>query len=209
MAKQKRDKKGFRLSDITLPKLKLTSIRSRGMVVSMGLVLAAIAIAVGAFSISVHTYYYTAMRSALTAKAETASDFFTGYVSKTYAEYYQSAYSYAENFEDKDKLELQFVNTRGQVEVSSSGISGGYVPDSGDIQEAIRSGEISVWRGKRPSTGEHIMAVSAPLLSSDGSVVRRMRSPFFSRVRLRVLSLKGPCLSSPASSTGTSPPTRR
>lgn len=175
MAKQKRDKKGFRLSDITLPKLKLTSIRSRGMVVSMGLVLAAIAIAVGAFSISVHTYYYTAMRSALTAKAETASDFFTGYVSKTYAEYYQSAYSYAENFEDKDKLELQFVNTRGQVEVSSSGISGGYVPDSGDIQEAIRSGEISVWRGKRPSTGEHIMAVSAPLLSSDGSVVGLMR----------------------------------
>lgn len=175
MAKQKRDKKVLTRFHITLPKPKLTSIRSRGMVVSMGLVLAAICIAVGAFAISVHTYYYTAMRSALTAKAETASDFFTGYVSKTYAEYYQSAYSYAENFEDKDKLELQFVNTRGQVEVSSSGISGGYVPDSGDIQEAIESGEISVWRGKRSSTGEHIMAVSAPLLSSDGSVVGLMR----------------------------------
>jgi len=169
MAKQKRDKKVLSRFPITLPKLKLTSIRSRGMVVSMGLVLAAICIAVGAFAISVHTYYYTAMRSALTAKAETASDFFTGYVSKTYAEYYQSAYSYAENFEDKDKLELQFVNTRGQVEVSSSGISGGYVPDSGDIQEAIESGEISVFS---PSTtfcrnSRTAKSVTAASLTSD------------------------------------------
>ena len=168
------------------------TIRARGMLVSTGLVLAAVAVAVCAFAVSVHTYYYSAMRTALTAKAETASQFFSGYISKTYAEYYQSAYRYAENFEDKDSLELQFVNPDGQVEISSSGLTGGYVPDSGDIREAIETGKISYWRGRRAATGERIMAVSAPLLYADGSVVGLMR--YVTSLRLVSKTLVSQCL---------------
>lgn len=162
-----------RLSE--LKKLQFRSIRARGLVVGIGVVLVVIVIAIAACAFSMRAYYMSAMRSSLEAKAETASEFFTGYVSRTYAEYYQSAYQYAENFEDKDSLELQFVNTRGRVEISSTGISAGLIPGSDDIEEALRTKDISFWHGRRASTGEHVMAVSAPLLYSDGSVVGVMR----------------------------------
>lgn len=155
--------------------LQFTSIRTRGLAVGIGVVLVVMILAIAACTLSMRAYYMSAMRASLSAKAETASDFFTGYISRTYAEYYQSAYQFTENFEDKDSLELQFVNTRGRVEISSSGISAGMIPGSDDIDNAIRTGEISYWHGRRASTGEQVMAVSAPLLYSDGSVVGVMR----------------------------------
>ncbi len=164
-----------KLREIRIPLLHVKTIRTRGVLVGTGLVLALLIVAVAAFTLSLRAYYYSALRSALSAKAETASAFFTGYVSRTYAEYYQSAYNYAEGFEDRNALELQFVNTRGQVEVASTGISAGHVAEEEDIRTAIATGEISVWHGRRSATGERIMAVSAPLLYSDGSVVGVMR----------------------------------
>lgn len=151
------------------------SIRIRWMLIGTGVVLALVIVAILAFSLSIHSYYYTSMRVSLESKAKTASEFFTSYVSRTYAEYYQSAYKYTEEFEDKDTLELQFVNTQGRVEFSSYGISAGSEPGSADISEALQTGRISSWSGKNSDTGEHIMAVSAPLLNADGSVVGTMR----------------------------------
>jgi hypothetical protein len=63
------------------------------------------------------------------------------------------------SFEDKDRLELQFVSTRGRVEISSFGITAGTSPGTPDIVSSIETGEISVWTGKRSETGERIMAV--------------------------------------------------
>ena len=126
------------------------------------------------FSLGVRSYYHNAVRMALTTKAESASAFFTGYLSKTYGEYYQSAYRYTEEFEDKDVVSLQFINTRGAVEISSYGISAGTFPSTPDIQEALERKTIGSWTG-RSAAGERIMAVTAPLLTADGSVVGAMR----------------------------------
>ncbi len=127
------------------------------------------------FALGVRSYYFNAVRTGLTAKAQSASTFFMGYISRTYSQYYQSAYRYTESFEDKDVLELQFVNTRGMVEVSSYGISAGTVPGTPDVEAALQEGIIGSWSGRRSATGERIMAVTAPLVSSDGSVVGAMR----------------------------------
>ena len=126
-------------------------------------------------SLGIRSYYYNALRTGLTAKAQSASEFFTGYLSQTYGEYYQSAYRYTESFEDKDVIGLQFINTRGVVEVSSYGFSAGTAPDTPDVETALTQKEIGTWTGRRDSTGERIMAVTAPLLASDGSVVGAMR----------------------------------
>ena len=165
----------LRFLPFRLSQFRFNSIRARGLAVGTGLVLLAVVVAVSAYTLSLRAYYFSAMRSALESKAEAASDYFTNYVSRTYAEYYQSAYNYAESFEDRDILELQFVNTRGRVEVSSAGISAGSIAGSDDIESAIRTGRVSSWQGKQAGTGERVMAVSAPLLSSDGSVVGVMR----------------------------------
>lgn len=152
-----------------------SSIRKRWMVNGVLIVLAIVIVAIAAFAVAIHSYYYSSVRSSLEAKAKVSSDFFTTYISKTYAEYYQSAYKYTESFEEKDDIELQFINTRGRVEVSSYGMAAGTVPGTQDIADALETGELSCWIGRSPATGERIMAVSSPLLHSGGTVVGLMR----------------------------------
>ena len=155
--------------------MSLKGIKGRWMVNGIAVLLLIILLGIAAFSVFVYNYYYTSVRTGLENKAQTASEFFTTYVSKTYLEYYQSAYRYTETFEDKDSLELQFVNSRGRVEVSSYGISAGSSPGTPDITNALTKGEISSWTGSNAATGERIMAVSAPMQYSDGSIVGVMR----------------------------------
>ena len=127
------------------------------------------------FSLGVRSYYYSAVRTGLATKAQSAANFFTGYMSRTYGQYYQSAYRYTQSFEDKDFLELQFINPRGVVEVSSYGISAGTQPGTPDIKTALEDRRLDAWNGKRNGTGERIMAVTAPLLSQEGTVMGAMR----------------------------------
>ena len=157
--------------------LRMRWLRS-GILMTVGIVVLFIVIA----SLGVRSYYFNALRMGLTAKAESASAFFTSYMSRTYGEYYQSAYRYTESFEDKDVIALQFVNTRGVVEVTSYGFSAGTSPGTPDVETALENKTISSWTGRRPGTGERVMAVTAPLLTSDGSVVGAMR--YVSSLRL-------------------------
>ncbi len=150
-------------------------IKGRWMANGIAVLVLLIILGVAAFSMVVYNYYYTSVRTGLENQAQTASEFFTAYVSKTYLEFYQSAYRYTETFENKDSLELQFVNSRSRVEVSSYGISAGSSPGTPDIASALETGKISSWHGKSAATGERIMAVSAPMQYSDGSIVGVMR----------------------------------
>ncbi len=150
-------------------------IKGRWMANGIAGVLLVVAVSIIAFSIAVYNYYYSTARTGLENKAQTAVEFFTTYVSKSYLEYYQSAYRYTESFEDKDSIELQFVNTKGRVEVSSYGISAGSSPGTPDIANALDKGEISYWKGINDDTGERLMSVSAPMKYADGSIVGVMR----------------------------------
>lgn len=141
----------------------------------IAVVILVVTLGVLGFSFAVFNSYYNAVLAGLENKAQTASEFFTTYVSKTYQEYSQNAYRYTESFEEKDSLELQFVNTKGRVQASSYGITGGTTPGTPDITNALDSGEISHWRGENPSTKERIISVSAPIRYVDGSIVGVMR----------------------------------
>ena len=150
--------------------LRMRWIRS-GILLTVGIVVLFTVI----FALGVHSYYYNAVRMGLTAKAESASSFFTVYMSRAYGEYYQSAYRYTESFEDKDVIALQFVNSRGVVEVTSYGFSAGTTPGTPDVETALTEKTIGFWTGRRAGTGEKLMAVTAPLLTGDGSVIGAMR----------------------------------
>ena len=155
--------------------MKFKGLKGRWMANGIMAVVVIVAVGIIAFTLAMNNYYHTAVRTGLENKAKTAAEIFTTYVSKSYLEYYQSAYRYTESFEDKDALELQFVNNRGRVEISSNGISAGSMPSSPDIEMALSQGTMSYWEGRNPATGERIMAVSAPMLYSDGSTIGIMR----------------------------------
>ncbi|MDD4715273.1 MAG: HAMP domain-containing sensor histidine kinase [Oscillospiraceae bacterium] len=121
--------------------------------------------AVVGISTALASYFYSSMSTGLLAKAQTASNFFKNI--QTSAAYIQYAENLTETFTDKDKLELQFINANGLIQLSSYGLTAGTSPGTGDISNAISAGTISLWRGTDPSTGERIMAVSSPIVVGD------------------------------------------
>ena len=141
----------------------------------MLLVLIVIAVAVILFSVILYNYYYATIRTGLEAKAKTATDFLANHIARSYADYYNSAYRYTEYFREGDRLELQFINTDGSIMISSFTITSGTSPDTPDITAAIETRQISSWVGRRSTTGERVMAASAPMIFADGEVLGVMR----------------------------------
>ena len=120
-------------------------------------------------------YYYSNMRSDMMSRASQTSQFFSGYISQNYEDYYQSCVSYAQTFELSGSMELQFINTDGVLVASSYGPWAGKSPSTSEIGKAIRQRQSEPVIGRDPDTGEHILAVSCPMVYSDGQVVGVLR----------------------------------
>ena len=110
----------------------LRGIRGKWMLNSMLLVVLAVILGITAFAFAISSYYYSGVRNALEAKASSSASFFSNYVSRTYAEYYQSAYRYTELFDERDRLDLQFISPSGRIEVSTYGLTAGTMPGTED-----------------------------------------------------------------------------
>ncbi len=156
-----------------LPKIR--GIQRRWLLNNVSIVLAVVLIAVLVVSVAFSIYYYSNVESGLMAKAKTTTDFFGNYISQSYNEYFQSCIAYAQSFEEKNTLELQFINTRGGVVASSYGKWAGGYPGTSDITQAIATQEIAVFSGRSPTTGERIMAVSSPMIYTNGEVIGVLR----------------------------------
>ena len=120
-------------------------------------------------------YYYTSMESDLRYRARTTTDFFADYINQSYNEYYQSCITYAKTFDDRNSLELQFINAQGQIVASSYGQWSGRSPETSDITDAVTTRGPAKYQGKDPVTGERIMAVSSPMIYSNGEVIGVLR----------------------------------
>ena len=72
-------------------------------------------------------------------------------------------------------MELQFVNTNNRIVASSYGVYSGMAGVTSDIREAIETKAIASYTGTNPATGERIMAVSSPLIYTNGEVIGVLR----------------------------------
>ena len=151
---------------------KITGIRKRWMVNSISVVLFIVLLAVAAFSAAMGSYYYSTLSESLKQKAENAISSFDYY--RTEAEYYDNARAVVAGEPISDKLEVEYLDADGQIRFSSSDLTAFRSPGTPDIAEAISMKRTKVWIGADPSTGEHIMAASSPLMI-DGEVVGVMR----------------------------------
>ena len=161
-----------------MAKLKIlgsSGIKRRWMTNNILVFLTIVIIAVLTFSVSIAGYYYDSMQRGLETKAKIATNFFATFNTKTYAEYYDSVYKYTAEFEDAGTIELQFINTYGRVEASSSSTAAGSTPGTPEIARVIDSGKMDHFSGRDPLTNERIMAVSAPMKYTDGRVIGVMR----------------------------------
>jgi signal transduction histidine kinase len=120
-------------------------------------------------------YYYANMRADMKARAAQASQFFSSYVGQSYDDYYQSCVNYAKNYELSANMELQFINAEGVLVTSSYGHWAGSSPSTAEIFSAMTRRESDDFVGINPDTGEHIIAVSCPMIYSNGKVVGVLR----------------------------------
>ena len=142
---------------------------------TLSIVLALVLLCVVALSITVSDYYYSNMRAGMESKARASTSFFENYVGQSYLEFYQSCVKFAQSFESKEMMELQFVNTGKRIVASSYVQLATRAAETPDIDAAISTRAIQSYTGINPSTGERIMAVSSPLVYSNGEVIGVLR----------------------------------
>ena len=151
--------------------VKIRGIRRRWLVNSVAIVLLILALAVGAFAAMLWSYYYSGTADDLTRKATSSANGFRMY---TRSDYRAAAQQTVNSYEDKSRLELQFLDTTGAVLYSGNDLTAGSTPSTPDIQKALNERTASPWRGRDPDTGERILAASSPVIYQ-GEVVGVIR----------------------------------
>ena len=155
--------------------LRVRGLRQRWIINTVTPVLILLVLIVTLFSAGVSSYYYGTMQKGLEERVKALSSSFNEYfMDNGYTEYYQMAVKSADTFEERDRIELQFINSAGRIQVSTSGLTAGTSPGTSDIDEAITQNDTRAFQGRDPETGENILSVSAPL-TFNGKVVGVMR----------------------------------
>ena len=157
------------------PLLKVTGLRRRWLINTLCVVLPLAIVCVFAVTAAFAAYYYSGMESDLRYRAKTTTDFFAENMNVDYNAYYQSCVKYAQTYEDRNSIELQFINAQGRLVASSYGPWAGDAPRTNEIQEAMDTRDLRAFVGKDTNTGEHIMAVSSPMIYSNGEVIGVLR----------------------------------
>ena len=150
-------------------------LRKRWLINTAGVVFALGLVCVMAVTASFAAYYYSNMQSDMEDRAETTTEFFANYLDQNYNAFYQSCITYAQTFEDRNILELQFINIQGDLVASSYGPWSGQAPSTPDVTDALTKRGTIPFVGRDPSTGERIMAVSCPMIYSNGEVIGVLR----------------------------------
>ncbi len=150
---------------------KIGGLRRRWLINTVGLIFALGVACVIAVSAAFAAYYYSGMESDMCRRAEETTNYFEEYLNLEYEEYYQSCITYAQTFEERNTIELQFVDADGTLIVSSYGEWAGEPPSTPEIQEAMSKRGVGTYVGADPVTSEWIIAVSSPVIYKNGEVV--------------------------------------
>lgn len=152
------------------------SITKRWIINNLGIVVMALLIISMAIVYAIQNYFYVSARQYLISKLNAVTSVLSIHSQDSSANFSAEMRTMLETFNEKDKIELMAINSKGRVVLTSSGFS----PDEGDIMpdyiQAMESGEGSkVYRLKG---GEKVMAVSVPIssMNSEYNSVRMVTS---------------------------------
>ena len=158
------------------PALQLRGLRQRWLFNTIMPVLLLLGLIVVLFSTGISSYYYSSMEQGLSKQVSALADAFNEYfMSEGQTAFYQKAEQAVDTFEDKGRIELQFINSSGRIEKSStSPLVAGTSPGTDDITTALSKNQMESFNGRDKETGERIMSVTHPLVFS-GKVIGAMR----------------------------------
>ena len=174
------------------PALKPGGLRRRWLMNTVGVVCALGLICVMVVTAVFSAYYYSSMKSDMRRRAQETADYFSTNLNLEYNEFYSACISYAQGFEGRNSIELQFIDAQGKLVVSSYGHWEGDAPSTKEIAEAASTRGVSTFVGKDPTAGERVVAVSSPVIYSNGEVIGVLRYVSATRiVNRQIVSVAG------------------
>ncbi len=152
------------------------SITKRWIFNNLGVLCLALVVIEMTFIYSVQNYYYSSAKQYLLSKINAVTSVLSIHSQDSSANFSAEIRNLLETFNEKDKIELMAINSKGRVALTSSGFSPDENISMPDYESALETGE-GYYVGKLPG-GEKIMAVSVPIssLSGEYSSVRMVTS---------------------------------
>ena len=153
------------------------SITKRWIVNNLGVIILALIVIELVVIYAIQSYYYSSAKQNLVSKINAVTSVLSIHSQDSSANFSAEVRNMLETFNEKDKIELMAINSKGRVVLTSSGFS----PDEDyvmpDYEDAMELGEGS-YIGRLSSEGEKVLAVSVPLSSFNGeySSVRMVTS---------------------------------
>lgn len=150
-------------------------IKGRWMLNSLSFVVAILATVIIFIAMGVASYYYTNLRENVLNKATSTAHFLNTFMNSSNEQFFVAAEQYVADMKEKDKVELQIVNELNRILMSSSALTVGSIPATGDVEQAITENKTVVWTGVDDLSGERVMSVSSPLYNSNHQTIGAVR----------------------------------
>lgn len=115
------------------------------------------------FMISIQSYYYNSISNIMANQVNSSTSYYQKFIGSSYNENDSNYLPDLLKMFALDNTELQILNTKGEVLISSSGFQVEKGLQTTDVIQA-KNGNQGRWIGSQAGTGEQVMAVSAPLI---------------------------------------------
>jgi signal transduction histidine kinase len=152
-------------------------MQRRWILNSLGVSILVALTGLAAFSAVLGNYFTSSIESSLEAQASSYAGFISKNYTDSYPTYFQNIQILLYEFSDRDKFELQFINSQGNLIGSSNrtGTQFSGVPINTPDVTRVRSGTASSWVGEDPATGERVLAVSSPITLRGAQLIGAVR----------------------------------
>ena len=153
------------------------SITRRWVFNNLGVVVLALLVIDMAIIFTVQTYFYNSAKQYLISKLNAVTSVLTVHSQDSSANFSAEMRNMLETFNEKDKIELMAINSKGRVVLTSSGFTPDAVDVMPDYEQAMSADTEASYIGKL-SSGEKILAVSTPIssMNSEFNSVRMVTS---------------------------------
>ena len=142
------------------------SITKRWAINNLGVIVLALMVIEMAIIYGLQSYYYNSAKQYLFSKINAVTSVLSIHSQDSSANFSAEMRNMLETFNEKDKIELMAINSKGRVVLTSSGFSPDADASMPDYEDAMAEGEGS-YIGKLES-GEKVLAVSVPITSING-----------------------------------------
>lgn len=124
---------------------------------------------------ALQNYYYNSAEQYLRVRINSVSSVLTRYAQDADVNFSSELRSTLENFSDKDKMELMAIDSKGRVQLTSSGFPPADVLEMPDYQSLMDDGD-GYWVGSM--NGEKVMAISVDIsgISTEYNAIRVISS---------------------------------